>query len=273
MQPRLEHVPATALAVASLHVDFPAVEAIVRSMTPAPGQRRLDNLEALLGGLLLGRDLNGDVLPGLGPGVVAYLEPPGPRAVPGRWSLVAEVDVGREPGIETAVANALRTALAAYTLDARHGGGALTIRTHPIGEAVVTSLAPTTPFAFATHQGRLVLSRSAQAVARALAPDRPAARGFERLRAASFPEAVSFLCVDLKALHRFADSRRAGLAARIAARNGGSRESARRDLDQALALVGLFSDGFLTSTLSPDARSVHRKLGLITRQPETTIRP
>lgn len=273
MQPRLERVPATALAVASVHVDFNALEAIVRSVALGSGEKRLDNLEALFNGLLLGHDFSAEVLPGLGPGVLAYLEPPGPRLAPGRFALVAEVDLGREPGIEPAVANALRTALAAYALDEKHGNGGLTLQTLPLGDAVVTALAPTTPFAFATHQGWLVLSRSARAVARAVAPDRTAARDFERLRAGYFPEAVSFLCVDLKALHRFADRHRAALAVRIAARKGATRDNARRDLDQALALIGLFSDGFLTSVLAPDARSVHRKLGLITRGPETAPRP
>ncbi len=136
----------------------------------------------------------------------------------------------------------------------------------------LTALSPASPFAYAVGRGRLVLGRTPASVARALSAP-PADRLFTQLRAAYFPDAETFLCADLERIHRFADSHRAAIARRIATKNQGTLEGARRDLDQALALMGLFREAFVTSGLAADSRTAHRMLGLIVRTPPLSPGP
>lgn len=267
-RPRLAEVPAGVLAAASAHVDFLALDEMIGALTPSQGQPRLDNLRLVLSGLMLGRDLRSAILPNLGPGVLAYLETQDAAGGAAGLSLVVSVDGidnGGEAGIAAALDNSLRTILAAYALHAKHGRGQLQVESRLAGEVPVTALSPSSPFAYAVGHGRLVLARTAESVARAVSAERPAARHFLDLQARYFAGSETFLCADLEALHRFANSHRGAIARRIAAKHRSNPDDTRRDLDQALALMALFGDGFVTTRLASDARSAHRTLGLIVR--------
>jgi hypothetical protein len=174
-----------------------------------------------------------------------------------------------------ALDNALKTALALTALDPKNGGGRLRVETRDVAGASVVALGGPSPIAYAVHDGRLVLGTSADTVARALAAQaEPGASGrFGQLRERFFPGASSYLCVDLRALHDFADGRRPALAHSLAARQGRPEADAARDLDQALALIDLFEAAYLTTAVEPDFTSAHRALGLVAREPAQRERP
>ena len=276
MDPGLDRVPDAALGVASAHIDFEALVEVLRAMTPSSGQRKLDNLLLSLSGLMLGRDLKAEILPKIGPAAFAYVAT-NPDSGQGRGlSYVLSVDLKEEPGkngVAAALANGLRTFLALYALDEKHGHGQLEVESREIQGVSITTLSPTSPFAYAFGQGRLVIGGTAESVARAIRSEVPTNRHFSQLRAAYFPQAETFLCVDLETVRTFAESHRAAIARRLASRNKKSVEDAQRDLDLALALMGEFRDVFVTSTIAPDARSTHRMLGLIAPTESPTTRP
>ena len=266
--PGLRRAPASALAMASVHLDFTALLELLRAIVPDRQARRLENLVVALDGILLGHDLQAEILPQMGPGVLAYLDAPdGAAAAPGvKLSKVIVTGLGDAGGSTAAVENALRTYLAFFALDPHHGNGLLELESLDFGSHKVTSLRPTTPLAFAIESDRLFLGSSAAAVARAITQTaNPTDGALEHLRAARFPHAGSFACVDLIQLHQFVLTRRAPLVARLAAGQPRKVVDAERDLDEALALMVLLRQAYLTSAIEPDATSVHRSLGLIPR--------
>lgn len=264
-------VPAGALAAASFHVDFPAFEEMLRAITPSPGQAKLDNLVLVLSGLMLGRDLRTDILPKLGPALLVYLEEATSAESPTRLAVVASlegVDAKPGSGVAPALDNALRTLLATYALDGKHGKGQLRVETQPVPGGTLTRLSPSSPAVYALAQGRLLVAKSDQALARALAANFPSAQHFGEIQANYFDGAETFLYADMVGLHRFAGAHRPAIAKRLAAKNRTTVPNARRDLDQALALMALFRDGFVTSRFADDARSAHRMIGLTIRVPD-----
>jgi hypothetical protein len=267
--PLARALPATALAVATAHVDFSAVLDLVRDSTSAPGETRLDTVLLALKGILLGNDPT--VLlayPHIGPGVMAYIEPPDPSGSRPILPMVITVQLDSDPGAEPVAAvpidNALRTLLALRALDVKQGEPPR-VETRAIEGRNVTALSGNCQSGYAIAPGRLVLGNSAEAVARSFTITTRPDSGFARLQATYFPNAESFACVDLEAVYQFADSHRPGLARRIAARRNRSEPDAASDLDQALALVHLFRSAFFTSAIVPDATSIHRTLGLIAK--------
>ena len=266
--PGSRRVPATALAAASLQVDFPSLLSAFRDFVPDTGQARVENLIVALNGVLLGHDLETDVLPRLGPEVLTYLEPPAAdnRSPAARLSKVTVVNLGDANGLTASVENALRTTLALYALDARHGQGQLRVESRETAGRNVTRLRPTSPFTFAIDGDRLVLGSSSAAVVRALDGTHIATAGtLEKLRAARFPKSGTFASVDLQQLHEFVLSHRGPIVERLAARQQRPVADMDRDLDQALALIALFRQAYLTSAVEPDATAVHRSLGLVER--------
>jgi hypothetical protein len=235
------------------------------------GRTKLDDLLLALGGLALGRDARAEILPRLGPGLSVFVgAPAGAEAGPvPRIPLVALLDLtgGDGGGVDVSAAldNALRTFLALRGLDERAGGGPRRVVTRKVRGVPVTTLDRWAPFAYAVGGDRLAIGRPPQAVAQGLGGEDAAGSPLAALRAAYFPEAETFACADLVALHAVADRLREPLARRIAARRREGPEAAARDLDQALALIALLRGAFVTSTMAADASSAHRTLGLIAR--------
>jgi hypothetical protein len=110
-----------------------------------------------------------------------------------------------------------------------------------------------------------VLGTSASAVARYIesASDPDAGARFGVLQAAAFAEYETFVCVDLEGLTRLAGRFRDRLARNLAARQKRPAAEVGRDLEQVLALAGLFRAAFVASRIEPDASAVHRRLGVI----------
>ena len=175
---------------------------------------------------------------------------------------------GRD-GITLAAAldNALRTLLALTTLDEKHGLGRSRITTREVAGATVTTLDVPLPFAYAVDpvHGRLVLGTSAIAVARYLesAANPQAGQRFREFRAAAFPDADTFACVDLDALTRLAVSYRDRLVRNIAARQKRPAADVAQDVEHVLALARLFRAAFLASRMEADATAVHRTVGVL----------
>jgi hypothetical protein len=288
--PVLRRVPATALALASAHVNPPALWDAASQLVLGKDQNRLRNVESVLTGLLLGQDLRTRILPGLGPGLIAYLdappEPPAEEAGRGPlFPLVVAIGFSRDatltpsradgPSVTLAAAleNALHTLMALTALDEKRGQGRSRIATRQVAGATVTTLDIPLPFAYAVDSahGRLVLGTSAVAVARYLesTSDPEAGRGFRELQAAAFPDAGTFLCLDLDALTRLAGRHRDRLVRNIAARQKRTAADVGKDLDHVLALARLFRAAFLTSRMEPDAAAVHRTVGVILHREES----
>jgi hypothetical protein len=274
----LRLVPSDAWGWAVGTIDFEAVLAAVRDLVPVSEQTRLDDLLLALRGILLGQDLPSALLPHLGPGLLVALDAPAATEPAPVFPRVAVLELGSGPGAERVAAaldNALRTLLAVYALDEKHGGGRLRVESRAVSGTTITALAASTPYAYAISRGRLVVGSSAAVVARASAKESAPGKTsrFDQDRAADFPQAQCFAWFDLEALRRHAAARRTQLARTIAARHHCPERDVARDLDDVLALMSLFRGAFAAGTVDPDGKAVHGTLGLIARDPSASPRP
>jgi hypothetical protein len=290
----LSRVPDTTLAVASGHLDAPAVLEAISEIVPNDDQPKLKNLQAILTGLLLGQDLRTRILPQLGPSVIAYVEAPpegfeegragaAPVSVPSPpFAQVLVVSLQKDgsvpaPGVvttATAIENALRTLLSFAALDEKRNSGRSRITTRLVAGANVTTLDFPVPFAYALDAGgsRLVLGSSPEAVGRYLElPSNPKAGDrFRQLKSKAFPDEQTFLCVDLSALGKLAGRRRERLVEALASRKNRPVADVDRDLTQVLALASLFEAAYVTSRFEPEAAAVHRRVGLMLPEAKAT---
>jgi hypothetical protein len=296
--PTLTRVPATTIALASGHVDVPALYEGLCQIVPDEEQSKLRMLETMLGGLLLGQDLRTRILPQLGPGVLAYIESPPdtfdssssdtapPATASGAFAqvLVASLRTSGPVAAESvpgaggvtaaaAIENALRTVLALSALDEKRNNGRSQITTRSVAGANVTTLDFPIPFAYAVDitGSRLIAGTSPSAVARYLeaASNPKAGDRFRQFRARAFPDAETFLCVDLAALGNLAGRQRERLVEILATRKNRPAVLVDGDLSQVLAFARLFEAAFVTSRFEPEAAAVHRRIGLLTPDPKT----
>lgn len=257
VEPLLAKVPADAPAVAAGLFDPVALHEALVGFVPDGDWPKLEHLAIAMRGLLLDRDPRTEVLPGLGPAVLAYVDAPriGPDDKP-RLDLVGVVSLGESADdrlqLSRPLGSALRTLLALVAVDRANRGETLRLVT----EGGVTGLlGGQRSIAYGIGRGLVVLGSSMPAVAGFLnaEPASVADSPLRQLRSAYFPEAQSFACVDLQALCRQAEAWRPMIAA------------APGDVDQALALLGLFRGAFATNRIDPEFRWVHRTIGLIAR--------
>ena len=287
----LSRVPATAIALASGHVDAAALYEALCLIVPDLDQAKLRNLETMLGGVLLGQDLRTRILPQLGPGLVAYVEP-APDVPDAERGAVVPTPPASRPfaqvlalslrnsggGVTTAAAieNALRTLLAFAALDGKRNEGRSQITVQAVAGTHVTSLSPPVPFAYAIDASgsRLILGTSASAVARYLqaASNPQSGDRFRQFRARAFPDASTFLCVDLSALCNLTGRRRDRVLEILAARQNQPDAAVERDGSQVLEFARLFEAAFITSRFEPGAAAVHRRAGLLMPEPKTSDR-
>jgi hypothetical protein len=289
----LSRVPESTIALASGHVDAPALIQALSQIVPDEDQPKLKNLESVLSGLMLGQDLRTQILPQLGPGIIAYVESPpdappagsngnGAAAAPNPFAQVLVVSLRKTGqtaaesvpaagGVTTAAAieNALRKVLSFAALDEKRNNGRSQITTRSVAGVKVTTLDSPIPFAYALDDAgsRLILGTSPDAVARYLeAASNPSAGSrFRLLQAQAFPDAGTFLCVDLNALGNLAGRRRERLVEILATRKNQPAAQVDRDLSHVLAFAKLFEAAFVTSRFEPEAAAVHRRIGLITQ--------
>jgi len=291
--PRIAHVPATTLAVATLQVDFAALYKFFLQLVPDSEQPRLTNAEIALKGLFLGQDPRTRILPALGPHILACADAPadwqpgrkpdGPagRAWPFPTVIALELQAAGDQNphdsraagqatVADALDNALNTLLAVVTFNGKFAEARPRIVTHEVAGVTVKNLDPPIPFAYAVDRAghRLVVGDSAGAVERYLAcgADPEAGVRFRGLQARAFPEAHSFVCLDLAAVGSMIATHRDRILGILANQEHRSRDDVARDLDQFLALSRLFDAAYLTSRIDGDSATVFHALGLLPRQ-------
>jgi len=267
--PAMRRIPPSALLIATGRV---APDALFDLAVGAVGDRDQPRLRAIIlavRGLLLGLDPRAEVVPNLGPGVLGYVEAPeaGDPGEPTRLPKVLALGVVGGPAGERAargVENLLRTVLAVYALEERHGGG-LRLETRAVAGGQVTTLTPEGPFAFAFVPGRFILATSPAAVARALAAgdDPRGGERLDRLRRAVAPEARFVVLADVRAARRAADGFRGEIVKRLAARRWLPISEADRQVGQVLEFADLFEAAFLSASAEPDGSAFHQSLGLV----------
>jgi hypothetical protein len=282
--PQLDRLPATALAAGSLQVDFAGLYRFLVRLVPESDQPRLVSFETVLRGVLLGQDLRSRILPGLGPRVMAFVDAPAhwdakpePGAAgPAQWpfptvlavELMSQAD--GPPTVAAALENGLETGLALLTLDEKHAHGKARIVSRTVAGVTIKALDPPLPVAFAVdHKGhRLIVGNSADALEHYLqaGSDDSAGARFRRLRELAYPDADSYLCLDLATVAGTIAAHRNALAESIAAREGRSREDVERDLDQVIALGKLFDAAFLTNRIDAASATISHGIGLVARQ-------
>jgi len=264
----LGRIPATALIAASGPVDPVVILDTITELVAPADRTKLANMFEALKGVMLGLNVRDDVAENFGPGIVAYIERPDVRVRESRLPVVVAIEIARSPsGIKAgaAVANALRTLLAAHALDPKNSAFEGTIQSKIVQGSEITALSVKSPYAFTVMESRLILGTSVGAVARALdsQSDPTSGRVFAKFRETLFPEATHFLAADLRAIHDFTNRARSIMSRRLAGRQKISEAEAARDLAQALALIELFDVAFLSSTVEPGFVAVNRSIGLV----------
>jgi len=259
---RLTGVPTNTLAFASIQLDFAAIEEALRDLITDAHRAQYENASLVLKGILLGHDLR-EVLPKIGPRVSASVI--ATESSESGISTVVSVDLNGEGTVAEMLGNGLRTLLALYALDSKHEKGQLRLETRQGGDLPVTSLVPTTPFAFSLTPDRLLVAETSAAILAEAKGNREVNNEFLSVRSTYFPNAESFLWFDLKAIQRFGEQHRESLIQKITTQDRKTRSKATSDLDRALQFLGLFRTLFFTSELSSAGHSLHRTLGLIGR--------
>jgi hypothetical protein len=307
--PTLGQLPPTAVAQIALHFDATALSDAIRALIPDADQPRVANFETVLTGLLLGQDIKERILPGLGPGAIAYLDAPDdlldeiarpslkqPRASPLPVVLVIgmkDVMVESPPTgerrqasaaaeshgatVADALDNALRTLLALSALDRDRAQGRAKITTRNVAGVPIHSLDVSVGFAYAIDRtrGRVIVSTSTDGIARYLehAADSGAGARFRQFRVDGISNAQTFGCIDLEAVNRLASRHRDRLVELLATRQGRPSADVDRDLAQVEALARLIDAVFFTSRIDPEARAVERSIGVIFYPPPAEPAP
>lgn len=261
----------SALAAVRLDVDFAAARDVVVGLMPADQRDKLEMAGVALQGLLLGRTLDGDILPRLGPGVLVSAGEP--IDVEGTMRIPVAVEVAVKPGPDdpgpgAAIENALRTGLALYLLDGSKRPPAMRIDTRKVAGVPVLVLAGPrrSVLAYAATADRLALGNIPEAVVRPDAPGEVAPGPLEAIRREVAPDAAAVAVVDLGRLSKMIDARRGALAERLAGRRGQrGAEAISRDLESVAAAARLFRAGAVSLAAGRDGRAIHAEARLIAR--------
>ena len=260
----LSGLPAGVLGFAAGSLDFSKLFEAFYDVLGPEDRTQADRAVAVATGFLMGRNFRTEVLPRLGPGVVAYLlksdPPPAPapnhegRETERGVALVMAVELNGDDGLAEAIENGLKTLTALIELDAK-GNSARVL---------------STLLRYRVEPGLLVLGTSKRAVAEFAGRSDPRTptglpAEFRPIRDQRFPDAQAYGYLDLRALVELAESRSEMLAERLGKRTGDDPAETARDLEELLAIARLFRVGYYARTVPPDLRSVHYTLGLIAR--------
>lgn len=265
----LNRVPESVLAVAAWRWDLAASYDAMLSVVPAPDRPRLEAILLVAQGLLLGKDLRREVLPALGPGGLAFVEPNVGSAVP---TFVATFDLRDRKDVADALTNSFRTVASLSALDGKRKNGAGRVETEDRDGVRVTRIAGDAPgAAFAADSHRVAIGSDAEAVRRAMAGPTGKAANREmnliaRLRDEHFPRSSGFVAIDLVALERFATAHRDPLVKKESESKKRPVADVNRDFQKLLDLLGAFAGTFASWDLSEDGRSIHVAIGLVCRR-------
>ncbi|MDX2035382.1 MAG: hypothetical protein SFX72_01925 [Isosphaeraceae bacterium] len=253
----LPTLPARRLAFAWGSVDFVGIYRGMRSLFRGDEVRGLDLVETALDGILLGEDLESSVLPRLGPGIAAYLEPAAGSEAP-RFDFTTMIELGGndDQRLSRALENAARTLLAVAALDPKNRALGLEVETVDVGGKRIVRFAGNSPVVVALTSRTLIVSTSTEAVVRLAEPSSKSSvpPDFTPLRDRYFPKAQAFVVADLARFAEFARSHRQAI----------SRQFSRpQEFDQAIALLDLFPTALAAVTVDPELASIHWVAGLV----------
>jgi hypothetical protein len=259
-------IPADHLVVARGWIDWTALHDALTGTLPDDQRRPLENIELALSGLLLGKSLQRDVLPQLGPRLVAFLVPDPQRSpngpAPPVGGLVA-LELGGDEGVTNALVNAARTLLALAALDSKFAPAMPRVETVEVrGTRIIHLVPPVRPISLHVGPRALVVGTSDDLVAdfvsgAADVPRRPNADPLDRPR--------NILVVNVPNLCAWIETNRAWLARRAAVGGETTVEQAGRDIDQLLPLLRPFESIYLTHDAAPDGRVWRQRFGLVPR--------
>ena len=264
-------MPGSAIAVAFWEWDLGAIYDSLEGLLPEKDRGRLHALRLAVQGVLLGKDLRRDILPGIGPSGFAILEASeGVKPLKGSIGLTLSASHDVAPAIE----NGLRTLAAVMALDSENQGKEARVKVSEQGGIRVTTLVSgDRRWSFASTPNQLVLGTESKVVFETLgrlsnpSPPKEVSR-IAKLRERFFPDSAGFFAVDLAAVGRFATRHAELLARQSAARRGGDEIEARRDLDRALELLRPIGGTFAAWRVNPD-RSWVQTIGLVGRSGPT----
>ncbi len=256
----VDRLPTTPLVMLAGQLDLSWVFEGAYALIPETDRPRIDDLLTVLAGILLGRDVRQEVLPHLGGGQLAALwrddsgEPVG---------LIA---VGQDAGPELtrAVANAARTALALVAMDGtRLRPGARPVASQVNGVARGSlSLVPV-ELAYRLADDLLSLGTSnAMLESLATRPVGSRKRRPEPLRSDRFPGARLLVFADLDGLRTLATERRSDLLRWLGRDPETDEATAARDLEQVLALSGLFGSAYAAFEVETNPPAWRQTIGL-----------
>jgi hypothetical protein len=287
-----DRLPSTALGAGVVQLDLTALYTFAQGLVPESDRSKLTSAETVLRGILLGQDLKTRILPGMGPRFLAYVDIPtdlnpkeGAAGGPGgNWPFptVLAVELPGEPkasegsdahrpsaSVADALDNGLNTLLALVSLDEKRVGTGSRIVTRDAAGAVVKTLEPSVPMAYAVDRsgGRVVVGNSAAAVERYVTATRSPQPGgrFGALKARAFDKAHSWFCFDLAAVQTAVEANRARLIEQIASREHRSPEDVGRDVDQMLSLMRLFDAAYMTFRLDVSSPTLLHSIGVLAR--------
>lgn len=261
----LADLPESTLAVAFGPLDGLAFVDLLIGLVPRSERARIDAAMTLASGLLLGLDPRTEVLPNLGPQLLASVSWPSesPRATP-RFTLALGLGgpADQVERLRGATANALRSILAVAALDRGDAAAEKAfVPLDPNGVSSAVLRGGPVPVAYAVGPSRLVLGNDPTAVlafANAGVKEPAQSNRFDQFRRMCFPDAACFA---------FADLDRIGAFARARLERKGAASSP--DLDHAVRLLGLFRHAFLTLRVAPDFSAAHQVLGLIEHEDDS----
>jgi hypothetical protein len=264
----LARVPADSMAVAWGQVDWRAVYDLVHQALPESEKTRVSQGELFLSGLLLGRELSGEILPVLGPGFLALIIKKETArmgfdraAFP---SAAVVLELANSPEVARALENALRSVLALVSLDPKRPPGSQVETLEVQGCKITRLVTGPSSFVFHVSPAWMILGNDEDLVAD-LASGKARSGGpapLMQIRQKRFPLAQHFLVLDFVALADWIERHREPILRHLASQRQ-TEEDPGGDLDQALHLLQLFRAGYVTARVTDDGRIVHQSFGLL----------
>lgn len=265
-------IPPSAFAVAAGSWNYAGMLDLILEAVPEDQRPDVSMIETALSGMALGLDVRKEIILNLGPatqflalqrsatGGATEGGGPGPHWPEGVFS----VQLRGEARLAAALANALRTLFAVASLDektapknpkldARQGSNEWTIHWSAGDAEVVVWVTPS----------RLVIGSSEAAVGAVREnAAQPVSSVLETLRAKQANDAVFFLGIDHTGLARWIDGNREWLAAQSSADSGQAIDKSRRELENLVALLGLFQTSAMTVAVEENGRWIRQMLEL-----------
>jgi hypothetical protein len=258
--------PVIAIAAGGLDVSAVHDLAMTLALEKDPSARPL--VDTALAGLLGASDLKGDVLAHLGPGaILAWLPDEAPAASDAAQppTLLAAIELADRPALRAGLRNAIRAVMALAALDPQRRALGATVESSQLGgQPLLIYRQPGVTLAAAVGDDLLAISNNPARLAAIIEPPPPATGADLET---SMAGADQFARVDADALRSWITARRAALASEMAGTRRISIDEAARNLDDAIALLGLLDFAYLTNRIDTADGAIRQRAGLVWKRP------